>query len=263
MRYARTVRHRVTRVLAVTAWIALGGGCARDPGQSSADASRADAVPALAPPGAPAGVFPAPSRRVADVVTGTWSDEASRDAAGEAEQVMRLLGVRAGMSVADIGAGSGYYAVRLARRVGPSGRVIAQDIVPRYLEELQRRIRREGITNVTLARGEPHDPRLPPGSVDLALLVHMYHEVEQPYGLLYNLLPALRAGARVAVVDLDRATASHGTPPALLRCELTAVGYTAVAFHELRQGSGYLAVFAPPASRGQLVTPRAIETCAA
>ncbi len=77
----------------------------------------------LAPPGIPAGAFPAPSRRVAGIVTDTWRDEQSRDQAGEAERVMSLLGVKPGLDVADIGAGSGYYTVRLARRVGPQGHV--------------------------------------------------------------------------------------------------------------------------------------------
>jgi ubiquinone/menaquinone biosynthesis C-methylase UbiE len=109
--------------------------------------------------------------------------------------------VEPGLRVADIGAGSGYYTVRLARRLGPTGRVFAEDVVPEYLERLARRIANEGLADrVTIVRGDPHDPRLPPGSVDLALLVHMYHEVQQPYGLLWNLRPALRPGARVAII---------------------------------------------------------------
>ncbi len=218
------------------------------------------AIRPLAPPGVPADSFPAPDRPVARIVTDTWSDEASRDRAGEAEQVIRLLGVRPGMRVADVGAGSGYYTVRLAPRVGAGGQVFAQDIVPRYLEGLQSRVQRERLRNVALALGDPHDPRLPVSSVDLVLLVHMYHEIEQPYGLLYNLRSALRPGARVAVVDLDRPTASHGTPPALLRCEFSRVGYREVAFHPLREG--YLAVFAPAGDPARVVLAR-ISACAA
>lgn len=173
---------------------------------------------------------------------------------------MRLLDVRPGMRVADVGAGSGYYTVRLAPRVGPGGQVIAQDIVPRYLERLRSRVERERLRNVTFALGDPHDPRLPVSSVDLVLLVHMYHEIEQPYGLLYNLRSALKPGARVAVVDLDRPTASHGTPPALLRCEFDRVGYREVAFHPLREG--YLAVFVPAGDAARVV-PARISACAA
>jgi SAM-dependent methyltransferase len=214
----------------------------------------------LAPPGVPAGAFPAPSRKVAGIVTDTWRDEQSRDQAGEAERVMRLLGVKPGLDVADIGAGSGYYTVRLARRVGPQGHVYAEDVVPDYLDRLARRVAGEGLAgSVTLVRGEPHDPRLAPGSLDLALLVHMYHEVTQPYGLLWNLRPALRPGARVAVIDARKETASHGTPPDLLRCELAAVGYRQRAFYDLQENT-YLAVFEPKAVPA---SPAAIRPCSA
>jgi SAM-dependent methyltransferase len=219
-----------------------------------------DDVGPLAPAGAPASAFPKPARPVADIVTDTWSSEDGRDRAGEADTVMALLGVRPGMQVADVGAGSGYYTVRLSPRVGPQGRVIAQDIVPRYLSRLQERVRRERLSNVTLALGDPHDPRLAPASVDLALLVHMYHEVETPYAFLHNLRGALRPGGRVAVVDLDRPTNRHGTPLGLLRCEFAAVGYRQTAVHTLPEGSGYLAVFTP---EGPAPAPSSIRACPA
>src|SRR6516165_2417091 len=207
----------------------------------------ADYAEELAPPGAPASAFPAPGRPVAGIVTDVWHDEQSRDRAGEAERVMNVLGVKPGLAVADIGAGSGYYTVRLARQVGPTGHVFAEDVVPEYLKRLARRVANEGLADrVTVLRGDPHDPRLPPGSVDLALLVHMYHEVQQPYGLLWNLRPALRPSAKVAVIDARKETASHGTPPDLLRCELAAVGYRQTAFYDLQENT-YLAVFEPAA----------------
>src|SRR6516165_3134771 len=221
----------------------------------------ADYADGLAPPGVPASAFPAPGRPVAGIVTDTWHDEESRDQAGEAERVMNLLGVKPGLTVADIGAGSGYYTVRLARRVGPTGHVFAEDVVPEYLERLSRRVASEGLAgSVTVVRGDPHDPRLLPGSVDLALLVHMYHEVAQPYGLLWNLRPALRPGARVAVIDARKQTEVHGTPPDLLRCELAAVGYRQTAFYDLQE-STYLAVFAPPNPREAPASPSAIRPC--
>jgi len=111
-----------------------------------------------------------------------------------------------------------------------------------------------------LMRGEPHDPRLPAASVDLALLVHMYHEVAQPYGLLWNLRPALRPGGRVAVIDARKVTAQHGTPPDLLRCELAAVGYRQTAFYNLQENT-YLAVFMPPSPPDGPVSPSAIKPC--
>jgi SAM-dependent methyltransferase len=221
----------------------------------------ADYENGLAPPGAPSSAFPAPGRPVAGIVTDIWRDEQSRDQAGEAERVMNLLGVGSGLAAADIGAGSGYYTVRLARRVGPGGHIYAEDIVPVYLARLARRVASEGLGgSVTIVRGEPHDPRLPAASVDLALLAHMYHEVAQPYGLLWNLRPALRPGGRVAVIDARRVTALHGTPPDLLRCELAAVGYRQTAYYDL-QDHTYLAVFAPPSPPVGPASPSAIKPC--
>jgi len=218
-----------------------------------------NAASALAQPaGIPADRFPKPGRPVASIISDRWSSEDTREHVGEAAAVMRLLDIRPGMAVADIGAGSGYYTVRLSRRVSPAGRVLAEDVMPDYLAGLQRRVAAEGLGNVTLALGEAHDPRLPPASVDVALLVHMYHEIDQPFGLLVNLLPALRPGARVAILDANRPTLQHGTPPALLECELRAVGYRQVGFHPLENGATYLAVFAPP---GQAPAPDRIVPC--
>ncbi|MDQ2801874.1 MAG: methyltransferase domain-containing protein [Pseudomonadota bacterium] len=200
----------------------------------------------LAAPGLPAGLFPRPDRPVAGIVSNQWSTEDTRERAGEAKAVMDLLGVRPGMRVADVGAGAGYYTINLARRVGPTGRVIAEDVVPSYLEGLRRRVERERLGNVVVALGAPHDPRLPPRSVDLALMVHMYHEIQQPFGLLANLWPAVRPGARVAILDANRPTPQHGTPPPLLTCELAAVGYRQIGWHWLEGRATYLAVFEPP-----------------
>src|SRR5262249_42459423 len=135
----------------------------------------------LGPAGAPASAFPVPKRPVANIVSEEWSTEEARDRDGEAAQVLSFLGVGAGMTVADIGAGRGYYTVRAARRVAPTGRVIAVDVIPEYLNKLKQRIEREHLNNVDLDFGEAHDPRLPPRSVDLILMVHVYHEVQQPY----------------------------------------------------------------------------------
>ena len=199
----------------------------------------------LAAAGAPASAFPRPDRPVAEIISPIWATEKQRDAVDEAGQLVRLLELQAGMTVADIGAGSGYHTVRLSKVVGPKGRILAQDVTPKYLADLDRRLRRENLANVTLALGDPHDPRLPPNAVDAAILVHMYHEIEQPFAFLYNLVPALKPGARVGIVDLARATWEHGTPPDLLRCELAAVGYEQVGFAELTGGIGYLANFRP------------------
>ncbi|MFT8247309.1 class I SAM-dependent methyltransferase [Roseomonas sp. BN140053] len=178
-----------------------------------------------------------------------WQNEDARERVGEAARVMDWMNIRPGMTVADIGAGSGYYTARLSARVGPQGRVLAQDIMAEYVAGLQQRAVREGWANVTVGLGEAGDPRLPPASTDAVLLVHMYHEIEQPYALLANLVPALRPGARVGIVDVDDAISRHGTPRALLTCEMTRLGYRPVAFNWLVQQpprSEYLAVFEAP-----------------
>jgi ubiquinone/menaquinone biosynthesis C-methylase UbiE len=183
---------------------------------------------------------------VAAIVSPSYSEEGKRDAAGEAEQVMDRLGIQPGVRVADIGAGDGYYTLRLVGRLGPGATIYATDVESTYLVRLSERLHRDGAHGVTLVLGAPRDPRLPPQSVDVALLSHVYHEIENPYEFLHRLRPALAAGGRVAIVEADRPTESHGTPPALLRCELAAVGYREVDFVSLEPADGYLAVFEPP-----------------
>ena len=208
--------------------------------------------------GSAAPTFPAVNRPVAPIISSAYSTEQARDAHGEAERVMNRLGVRSGMRVADVGAGDGYYTVRLARRLGRGATIYAEDVEQSYLDRLAARLAREGVAGVTLVRGTPADPRLPERSVDLAILAHVYHEIEHPYEFLYRLGAALAPHGRVAIIDNDKPTGEHGTPPALLRCELSAVGYRQVDFVLLAPADGYLAVFAPPEV---LPAPGAIQPC--
>ena len=221
-------------------------------------AGAAQAAEPRAAPGTPAEAFPKPDRPVAEIVAPQWTPDDQRDRSGEFKDVARLMGIAPGETVADIGAGNGYYAVRLSPLVGPRGRVLAEDVTPGYLADLEKRVRDLG--NVTVVRGEPHDPRLPRGSVDAALLVHMYHEISQPFGLLHNLAAAMKPGGRVGIVDADAVPARHGTPPALLRCELAAAGYRETGFSTLRAG-GYLAIFEAPAP-DRRPDPGSIRPCA-
>src|SRR5262247_3441040 len=133
----------------------------------------------IAQSGTPAAAFPKPDRPVADIVSPIWHDEKERDEADEATQLVRLLGIKSGMTVADIGAGSGYYVVRLSPIVGSKGRIVAEDIVPKYLQNLRTRVRKLGLQNVVISLGDPHDLKLPADSVDIAILVQMHHEIEQ------------------------------------------------------------------------------------
>jgi SAM-dependent methyltransferase len=214
----------------------------------------------LAPPGAPAREFPSPQRPVAEIVSPSRTGEERRDSLNEAGEIARLLELKPGMTVADIGAGSGYHTVRLSRLLGRGGSVVAEDVTRDYLIELARRVKLLKLTNVKFALGEPQDPRLPASSLDAAILVHMYHEIAQPYAFLYNLAPALKPGARIGIVDLERPTPEHGTPIELLRCELTAVGYREIATYQLAGDGGYLAVFSPP-EQGERKSPREIVAC--
>ena len=208
--------------------------------------------------GAPV-VFPAPDRPVASITSPTYSDEKTRDTHREAERVMDRLGVAPGKRVADIGAGLGYYTVRLVRRLGPGATVYAIDVNREFLGRLKARLRKERIQGVHVILSEPRDPKLPPHSVDIAILSHMYHEIENPYEFLYRLWPALASGARVGIIDTEAPTQRHGTPPALLRCELAAVGYRELDLAPLTPADGYLAIFAPPES---LPAPDTIKACA-
>jgi ubiquinone/menaquinone biosynthesis C-methylase UbiE len=187
--------------------------------------------------------FPKVRRDVAPIVSDSFSTEDARDRLGEAEQVIRLAGVEPGMSVADIGAGEGYYTVRLAPVVGPRGRVLAEDIVPETRDRLVQRVQREDLENVAVKLGLPDDPMLPAGSFDRIFLVHMYHEVASPYEFLWHLREGLKPDGEVIVVDADRPIRRHGIPPNLLQCEFASVGLRMVRIAPVTGGESYLAAF--------------------
>ena len=202
--------------------------------------------------------FPEADRPVAHIVSSRWSTEEARDRLNEAGKVMAMADIRAGMTVADIGAGEGYYTIRLAERVGKDGRVLAEDIMPATRDALAERVARERLANVSVKLGTPADPKLPDASFDRVFMVHMYHEIEQPYEFLWRLRPALKRDGLVVVVDADRATRDHGTPPALLKCEFAAIGYQQVDRRDMPSAGGYLATFRAGGPRPQ---PAAIRGC--
>ena len=204
--------------------------------------------------------FPAATRDVAPIVSDQFSTEDARDRLGEAEEVMAHAHVAKGMSIADIGAGEGYYTVRLAPAVGASGRVLAEDIVPEVRDRLAQRVQRDGLDNVSVRLGLPEDPKLPPRSFDRIFLVHMYHEVSAPYAFLWHLRDGLKDGGEVVVVDADRPTRRHGMPPSQLICEFAALGLAPVQRAELAGGEAYMMGFRISAPRP---APAAIKPCAA
>jgi ubiquinone/menaquinone biosynthesis C-methylase UbiE len=202
--------------------------------------------------------FPPAARPVASIVSDSYSTEGARDKLNEARAVMDKAGIAHGMTVADIGAGEGYYTIRLATRVGDKGRVLAEDIQPELRDKLAERVGRERLDNVSVRLGDPANPRLPAGSFDRVMMVHMYHEIAQPYEFLWNVRPSLKPDGRVVVVDADRPTDRHGTPPAVLDCELRAVGYERVKQVPMPSAGGYLAIFE---AKGPRPAPEAIHPC--
>lgn len=202
--------------------------------------------------------FPPADRAVSDIISSQFSDEVSRDRVNEAETIMDMADIEDGMTIADIGAGNGYYTIRLAPRVGDKGRVLAQDVIPETRNRLAERVAREQLDNVSVRLGDFADPKLPPDSFDRIFMIHMYHEIESPYEFLWNMRPALREGGRVIIVDADRPTNRHGIPPDLLNCEFESVGYRRVVYRAMPDIGGYFAMFERVGDRPE---PGAIEPC--
>jgi ubiquinone/menaquinone biosynthesis C-methylase UbiE len=137
-----------------------------------------------------------------------------RDAWQKPDLVMDALRVGERSVVADVGAGGGWFTVRLARRVGPNGTVFAQDIQAQMLEAIRRRVEREGYRNVKPVRGEADDPKLPSSALDAALIVDSYHEFANPVALLSNLAASLKPGGRIGIVNFTKDGGGPGPPMA-------------------------------------------------
>ena len=202
--------------------------------------------------------FPSAQRDVAPIVGDAFSTEDARDRVGEAEQVMELAGVKPGMSVADVGAGEGYYTIRLAPVVGGKGRVLAEDIQPEVRDALSDRVQRGHLDNVAVKLGTPDDPMLPAQSFDRILLVHMYHEVQSPYAFLWHAREGLKPDGEMILVDSNRPVKRHGIPPAQAKCEFAALGLEPVKYSVLSSGEVYLMAFRAARPRPQ---PDQIRPC--
>src|SRR5437762_11771249 len=202
--------------------------------------------------------FPSAHRDVAPIVGDAFSTEDARDRVGEAEQVMQLAGVKPGMSVADVGAGEGYYTVRLAPVVGAKGRVLAEDIQPEVRDALSDRVQRERLDNVAVKLGTPDNPMLPGQSFDRIFLVHMYHEVQSPYAFLWHAREGLKPGGEMILVDADRPVKQHGIPPAQAKCEFAALGLEPVKSSVLSSREVYFMAFRAARPRPQ---PDQIRPC--
>lgn len=160
-----------------------------------------------------------------------WLERAEREQEEAPSKALDVLDLKPGMVVADIGAGSGYYASRMAQRVGPSGRVYATDIQQGMIDLLERRIRAEGLGNVTTVLGAMDDPKLPANAIDLAIMVDVYHELQQPQIFLQRLKATFKPGGRLVLVEFRKEDPKvpilevHKMSVAEVKQELEAEGY--------------------------------------
>jgi len=170
------------------------------------------------------------------------------DSPGRAERlqidrVMDILGISPGKTVADIGAGSGFFSVLAARRVGDKGKVYAVDINPEAIEYINARLRKQGLHNVKTILGHEDDPRLP-ARVDAVLLLKTYHEVADPVLLFSNLRVSLGKNARVGIIDRNGNGTDHGVAREVVVREMKEAGYTLVQQEDfVKDGMDYFLVF--------------------
>ena len=170
---------------------------------------------------------PEQQRKTSEPYTGDLSifESPGRGERLQINRVMDTLGITAGKSVADIGAGSGWFTVRAAKRVGGTGAVYAVDINPEAIRYIAQRGQKEHLQNIKTILSKPDDPLLPPNSVDAVLLLKTYHEVAHPVELLRNLRPSLRTGAKVGVVDRNGNGEDHGVGSDVVIREAQQAGY--------------------------------------
>jgi ubiquinone/menaquinone biosynthesis C-methylase UbiE len=175
-----------------------------------------------------------PQRQTSAPYTGDLSifETPGRDESLHINQVMDILAIAPGKNVADIGAGSGWFTVRAAKRVTSSGTVYAVDINPEAIEYIDKRIRKDQVRNVKTVLSKPDDPDLPANSVDSVLLLKTYHEVANPVALLRNLRAALRPGARIGIIDRNGNGSDHGVQKDVVIREAGQAGYRLVEEHD-------------------------------
>jgi len=181
------------------------------------------------------GVHPISGRRFAPVMGyqgADWLERSERDEEEAPDIALNVLKIPRGASVADIGAGSGFITERLSARVGPTGRVFANDLQPQMLQILGRRLAQRNITNVTLVQGTIDDPKLDAASVDLEIMVDVYHELSQPQAMLRRLRAALKPGGRLVLLEYRKEDPTipikfeHKMSVAEAKMELEAEGFT-------------------------------------
>jgi len=205
------------------------------------------AVVLLSAPSLPAQTPAPPSHPTSTPYAGDLSifEDPNRAKNLQIDRVMDLLHIQPGKTVADIGAGGGWFSVRAARRVAPSGKVIAEDINPTYIDSIRQRAIRENLPNIEPLLGTPDDPKLTPNSIDAALMLKVYHEIAHPQLLLANLRAAMRPNARFGIIDRNGTGADHGLDEKILRAEVEAAGLKQVARYDFTKADGqdYFLIF--------------------
>jgi predicted methyltransferase len=131
----------------------------------------------------------------------TWLDRAAREQQEEPDRALDLIGITPGMAVADVGAGTGYMTMRLARRVGPAGKVYANELQPAMLQIIRDKVKQQQLSNVEIVQGAEEDANLPDGAIDLALLVDVYHELRRPQDMLRSLRRSLKPGGQLVLIE--------------------------------------------------------------
>ena len=170
-----------------------------------------------------------------------------RDKKLEIDRVMTLLGIAPGKTVADIGAGSGWFTVRAARRVGAGGSVLAEDINSEAIKYISDRAHKENLPNIHTVLGTPDDAKLPPASVDAVLLLKVYHEIARPVPFMQALRAALRPGARVGIIDRNGSGSGtdHGVHQDVVEREMAEAGFRKTAKYDFtkKDGQDYFLIF--------------------
>ena len=147
---------------------------------------------------------PLTGRKIAPVMGAAgagWLERSEREREEAPENALDLMGVQPGMTVADVGAGTGYFSIRLARRVGPTGRVYANDVQPEMLNHIRERSEQLHLNNIETVLGSEADPKLPQGKLDLILLVDVYHEFSQPQRMLQAMRAALKPDGHLILLE--------------------------------------------------------------
>jgi SAM-dependent methyltransferase len=202
-------------------------------------------IPAARAQDMPSDIAPRPS---STPYTGDLSifEKPGRDQRLQIERVMDLLNLKPGKSVADIGAGSGWFSVRAARRIAPGGTVYAEDINPEAITYIRQRAARENLPNIHVIEGTPDDPKLMPASIDAVLMLKVYHEVANPIELLRNLRPALRPDARIGVIDRNGTGTDHGLNARVVIHEMDEAGFRLSGRYDFTKADGqdYFLIFA-------------------